>query len=83
MKFELVPMLLALLPWVIFCVIAVAAIKLVKSAKSKKSLAVCFGVFVQMFSPDPYVERTIEMVTIEKKTVKKQQYKSGDKHHLD
>lgn len=79
MTLELAPMLLALLPWGIFCVIAIAAMKLVKSAKTKKSLAVCFGVLVQMFSPDPYVERTIEMVTVEKKATKKQQYKSGDK----
>jgi Na+/H+ antiporter NhaC len=79
MNLEFEPLLVVLLPWVIFCVIAITAIKLVKSAKAKKGLAVCFGVLVQMFSPDPYVERTIAMVTVEKKATKKQQYKSGEK----
>jgi len=67
-----------LLPWFSFCLIAFTTIKLIKGAKSRKGVAVCFGVLVQLFSPDPYVERTIEMVTVEKQAAKKQQYKSGD-----
>ncbi len=78
MDFEFTQILVVLLPWLIFCLIAFVAIRLIKSAKSRKGAAVCFGVLVQLFSPDPYVERTIEMVTIEKKATKKQQYKSGD-----
>jgi len=78
MDFDLTQLLLVFLPWLIFCLIAFSAIKLIKSAKSRKGVAVCFGVLVQLFSPDPYVERTIEMVTVEKKATKKQQYKSGD-----
>ena len=83
MEFHIEELLLVLLPWFIFFIFGVVATKLVKSAKSRKGAAIAFGVFVQMFSPDPYVERTIEMVTVEKVAPKKQKDASDEPLAMD
>ncbi len=64
---------IALVPWLAFVVFALVAKILISFAKKRRGIAVAFGVFVQMFSPEPFVERTIETVVIDKRQVKKQQ----------
>ncbi|KGJ94959.1 hypothetical protein [Colwellia psychrerythraea] len=61
---------LMLAPWLFFVVLAIAACWLLKLAKKRKGIAFAFGVFVQMFSPDPMVEQTIKMVQVDKRVVK-------------
>ena len=62
---------IALAPWLVFVVLAIVANILIKLAKKRRGIAIAFGVFVQMFSPDPLVENTIKMVQVEKRVVKK------------
>ncbi len=50
---------IALAPWLVFVVLAIVANILIKLAKKRRGIAIAFGVFVQMFSPDPLVENTI------------------------
>ena len=78
MEFNSTDFFLVFLPWFIFFVLGIVATKLVKSANGRKGIAVAFGVLVQMFLPDPHVERTIEMITVERKAPKKQQDESGE-----
>lgn len=59
-----------LTPWLVFVVLAIIACWLVKLAKKRKGIALAFGVFVQMFTPDPMVEQTIKMVQVDKRIVK-------------
>ncbi len=61
---------IALAPWLVFVVLAIVANILIKLAKKRRGIAIAFGVFVQMFSPDPLVENTIKMVQVEKRVVK-------------
>jgi len=69
-----------LAPWLVFIVLAIFACCLVKLARSHKGIAVAFGIFVQMFSPDPMVEQTIKMVQVDKRVVKqKEQQGKGKK----
>jgi len=53
---------------------------LIKFARKRKGIAIAFGIFVQMFAPDPLVEQTIKMVQVDKRVVtqKKKQNQSGD-----
>jgi hypothetical protein len=71
---------LILAPWLFFSVFAIIACCLVKFARKRKGIAVAFGIFVQMFAPDPLVEQTIKMVQVDKRVVteKKKQNLSGD-----
>ena len=64
---------LMLAPWLLFVVLAITACWLLKLAKKRKGIAFAFGVFVQMFSPDPMVEQTIKMVQIDKRVIKQKQ----------
>jgi hypothetical protein len=68
---------LALAPWLVFAVLSVLAIILMKLAKKRRGIAIAFAVFVQMFSPDPFVEKAIAMVVSEKRAIKKQQDEDG------
>ena len=68
---------LALAPWLVFAVLSILAIILMKFAKKRRGIAIAFAVFVQMFSPDPLVEKTIAMVVSEKRAIKKQQAEDG------
>ena len=64
---------LMLAPWLLFVVLAITACWLLKLAKKRKGIAFAFGVFVQMFSPDPMVEQTIKMVQVYKRVIKQKQ----------
>jgi len=73
----LLEMLQPLVPFLgIFTVLWVFA-KLFSWAKNRKSGALAFGILVQMFIPDPYTERTVEIVQQDKKETKKQQDENG------
>lgn len=63
---------LALAPWFVFAGLSVIGVLLMKLAKKRRGIAIAFAVFVQMFSPDPFVEKTIAMVVSEKRAIKKQ-----------
>ena len=77
-QFELI---MFFLPWLIFSVfgfIVVMSSKVLLSwAKHRKTGAIIFGALVQMFTPDPYVQRTIETMVIEQKIVKKHYNENG------
>ena len=70
---------IALAPWLVFVVLAIVANILIKLAKKRRGIAIAFGVFVQMFSPDPLVENTIKMVQVENRIVKKTAEDEGGK----
>jgi len=59
-----------LAPWLVFVVLAIIACLLLKFARKRKGIAIAFGIFVQMFSPDPMVEQTIKMVQVDKRIIK-------------
>lgn len=65
-----------LTPWLVFVVLAIFACLLLKLARKRKGIAFAFGVFVQMFTPDPMVEQTIKMVQVDKRVVKKKDMQS-------
>ena len=58
-----------LLPWLILVISVLVFFKLIGWAKKKKTSAMVFGALVQMFMPDPYVERTIKVVQEDKKKI--------------
>jgi len=64
---------IVLAPWLVFVVFAFIAKLLIAFAKKRRGVAIAFGIFLQMFSPDPFVERTIETVMVAKRQEKKQQ----------
>jgi len=64
---------IVLAPWLVFIMSALIAKLLIRFAKKRRGVAIAFGVLVQMFSPNPYVEKTIETFIVEKRQVKKQQ----------
>jgi len=68
---------LALAPWFVFTGLSVIAVILMKLANKRRGIAIAFAVFVQMFSPDPFIEKTIAMVVSEKRAIKKQQEEDG------
>jgi len=70
-------LLWAFLPWFIAFIFGFIASKLMKSAKKRRGAAIAFGALVQMFTPDPYAERNIEMMVIEKRQEKKQEEDMG------
>jgi hypothetical protein len=69
---------LVLLPWFSFLFFALCAKKLLKYAHKRKGIAVAFGVLVQMFLPDPQVEKTIETVIVAEKRVDNRQTDESD-----
>lgn len=69
---------IVLLPWFILMLIFFIGFKLIKWAKQQNSAAYVFGAMVQMLVPDPYVERTIQLVQENKKSVKKQDEHQGE-----
>jgi len=68
---------LALAPWFVFTGLSVIAVILMKLANKRRGIAIAFAVLVQMFSPDPFVEKAISMVVSEKRAIKKQQEEDG------
>lgn len=71
------------LPWIVFFAMVFTFIRLFQWAMNKKTGAYLFGAMMQMMMPDPYAERTIEVVQQEKKTTKKEQDENGDPLKLD
>lgn len=63
-------LILAFAPFMVFVLCAVVGRSLYRVAKKRKVLAFVFGVAVQMFLPDPQVEKTIKMIVSEKKQQK-------------
>lgn len=59
-----------LLPWLTFLLLVLLGQKMYRWALQRKSAAFAFGMVVQMFLPDPNVQKTIEIVTEEKKHFK-------------
>jgi hypothetical protein len=70
--------LLVLAPWVFFVILTTVFIRLYSWAKQKKVAAIALMAMVQMFSPDPYAERTIEIVQQDKKSGELKQQEDGD-----
>lgn len=68
------------LPWLTLIVILLVFAKLFSWAKNKKTGAFVFGALVQMFSPDPYAERTIEVVQEDKKQVAGKSQEDEEEH---
>ena len=66
------------LPWIVFAAVIFTFVRLFKWARNKKTGAFIFAAFIQMLMPDPYAERTIQVVQEEKKAVKKEQDENGD-----
>jgi len=73
---------LVLLPWLVFLIVGMMAAKLLSWARGRKGGAIVFGVLVQMFLPDPYVERTIAAVIVEKK-IEQRRKDSAEPHIKD
>lgn len=75
---NLLMILLALLPWMMFVIFILLGIKLTSWAKKRRSGAIAIGLLVQMLLPDPRAQQTIEAVVERKQEVKKQQDENGD-----
>lgn len=65
-------------PWLVLAGLAFTFIRLYLWARNKKSGAFIFGMLIQMMMPDPYAERTIQVVQEEKKATRKEQDENGD-----
>ena len=65
-------------PWLFFLAVIFVFYKLFSWAKNKKTRALVFGILTQMFMPDPYVERTVQVVQEDKKESKQAEDDSGD-----
>ena len=68
--------------WIVLGFIVFILMKLVSWAKQKKTGVLALGIFIQMFTPDPYVERTVKVVQEDKKATKKQQDENGDRPNV-
>ncbi|KXI26938.1 hypothetical protein [Paraglaciecola hydrolytica] len=75
---NLLMILLALLPWMMFVIFILLCIKLTSWAKKRRSGAIAIGLLVQMLLPDPRAQQTIEAIVERKQEVKKQQDEKGD-----
>ena len=69
--------LVLLSPWVMVAIVCFGFYRLVMKAKAGRATAFVIGAFLQMMLPDPYAERTIEIVQDRKKEVIKQQGENG------
>tara|TARA_R110002167_G_scaffold37625_2_gene117813 strand:- start:3642 stop:3899 length:258 start_codon:yes stop_codon:yes gene_type:complete len=65
-------------PWIVFLIFIWLCLKLVTLARKRKGVALAFGIFAQMFLPDPKVEQTIEAIVQRKEDIKKQQDENGE-----
>ncbi len=66
------------LPWIILFGLFMAFKQLYSWARNKKTGAFVFGMLIQMMMPDPYVDRTIQVIQEEKKSTEKEQGDSDD-----
>lgn len=67
-----------LLPWAAVVGLCAIGFRLVVQAKARKTAAFVIGAFLQMILPDPYAERTIEVVQDRKKEVVRKQDENGE-----
>ncbi len=58
-------------PWLLFLIMIIVFRQLFSWAKNKKTGALVFCILTQMFMPDPYVEKTVQIVQEKKKESKK------------
>lgn len=72
MKDFIIESLIALWPWLLLIFVALFFLELISWAKNRKTGALVFGSLIQMIMPDPYAERTIEIVLQEKKETNKE-----------
>jgi len=69
----------AIAPWGIFLLLICVGGQMYSWARKRKSAAFAFGMAVQMFLPDPNVQKTIEIVTEQKKNFKQSQQDDSSK----
>jgi len=55
------------LPWIIFLLVIRLFVSLISGARKQKSGVIIVATILQMFMPDPYVERTIKVVQVQTK----------------
>jgi hypothetical protein len=75
---DLIVIYTELKPWIIFLIFIWLCLKLVTLARNRKGVALAFGIFAQMFLPDPKAQQTIEAIAERKQEVKKQQDENGE-----
>ncbi|NQZ11669.1 MAG: hypothetical protein HRT35_31345 [Algicola sp.] len=59
------------LPWLLFAAALVLMLKLIYWARQRKSAVIALGILIQMFLPDPNVEKTIKHVLACKQQIRK------------
>jgi hypothetical protein len=62
-----------LLPWALFGGLIYIFSKLITSARRGAKVAIAVGVLMQMFTPDPKVEQTIQLIVKQKQQSENQQ----------
>ena len=67
-----------LLPWLALFGFVIAFYWLIGWARNRRATAFVIGAFFQMILPDPFAERTIEVVQDRKREVVKKQDENGD-----
>lgn len=75
---DLIAIYVELKPWIIFLIFIWLCFNLVTLARKRKGVALAFGIFAQMFLPDPKAQQTIEAAVQRKEEVKKQQDENGE-----
>lgn len=68
----------ALLPWLVVTGLCAGFWWLIAAARRRRAAAFMVGAFLQMLLPDPYAERTIEVVQDRKKEVVRKQDEHGE-----
>lgn len=76
------------LPWLLFVGFIFFSLIMISLARHRKAAAVAFGLFLQIYLPDPRAQITIEAVVERKQEVKKAQAgnktpKNGKGSHKD
>ena len=69
---------LTLVPYLLLVLLLIIFKRLFLWAKNRKTGAYLFGVLTQMFMPDPFVERTIEVVQEDKKKAREEEDENGE-----
>lgn len=71
----------AVMPWFVLLIFILLSFQMIDWARHRKAGAIAFGLFVQIFLPDPKAQITIEAIVERKQEVKKQQ--AGDAEPLN
>jgi len=72
--------LIAHFPWIMFLLLIRIFIKLVSGARTRKKGIIIVATILQMFIPDPYIERTVKIVQVQ---TKKQSSNEKQENHVD